>query len=137
MKRILVLVLLAMPLLANAQLSNDDVHIHTVFSDGSVWPDIRVQEAWTEGLDAIAITVHIEYRPHKAIVAADHNESYNIAKAEGDKVGLTVIKGPEIIRSKPLGHLNALFISDANAMDVEDPLKAIDVAHEQGAMESI
>ncbi|MGB0392912.1 MAG: PHP domain-containing protein, partial [Flavobacteriaceae bacterium] len=27
------------------QLLSTDLHIHTVFSDGSVWPDIRVQEA--------------------------------------------------------------------------------------------
>ena len=44
-----------------------------------------------------------------------------------------VIKGAEITRSKPLGHLNALFISDANALDVEDPLQAIDIAEAQGA----
>lgn len=163
MKRILVLLMLAAPLAANAQLSNDDVHkydhlnqsqyrteinipgfdgyqtlkcdfhIHTVFSDGSVWPSIRVQEAWTEGLDAIAITDHIEYRPHKNIVVADHNESFNIAKKEGDALGFIVIKGAEITRSKPLGHLNALFIDDANALDVEDPLVAIDIAHSKGA----
>jgi 3',5'-nucleoside bisphosphate phosphatase len=41
-----------------------DFHIHTVFSDGDVWPDYRVSEAWKDGLDAIAITDHIEYRPH-------------------------------------------------------------------------
>ena len=29
-----------------------DLHIHTVFSDGAVWPDIRVQEAVRDGLDA-------------------------------------------------------------------------------------
>ena len=45
-----------------------DFHIHTVFSDGKVWPDIRVAEAWQEGLDAIAITDHIEYRPNKEIL---------------------------------------------------------------------
>lgn len=163
MKRILVLLMLAAPLAANAQLSNDDVHkydhlnqsqyrteinipgfdgyqtlkcdfhIHTVFSDGLVWPSIRVQEAWTEGLDAIAITDHIEYRPLKNIVVADHNESFNIAKKEGDALGFIVIKGAEITRSKPLGHLNALFIDDANALDVEDPLVAIDIAHSKGA----
>ena len=163
MKRLISLLLLAAPLAAAAQMSNDDVHkydhrnqsqyrteinipgfdgyqtlkcdfhIHTVFSDGSVWPSVRVQEAWQEGLDAIAITDHLEYRPHKDIVKSDHNESYNIAKKEGDKLGFLVIKGTEITRSKPLGHLNALFISDANAMDVEDPLQAIDIADAQGA----
>ena len=163
MKRLLVFLMLAAPVVANAQLSNDDVHkydhhnqsqyrteinipgfdgyqtlkcdfhIHTVFSDGLVWPSIRVQEAWTEGLDAIAITDHIEYRPRKNIVVADHNESFKIARKEGDNYGMIVIKGSEITRSKPLGHLNALFIDDANVLDVEDPLVAIDIAHSKGA----
>jgi hypothetical protein len=25
-----------------------DLHMHTVFSDGQVWPGVRVQEAWQE-----------------------------------------------------------------------------------------
>ena len=33
-----------------------DFHIHTMFSDGSVWPEARVQEALWEGLDVLAIT---------------------------------------------------------------------------------
>ena len=36
-----------------------DFHLHTVFSDGTVWPTIRVTEAWEEGYDGIAITDHI------------------------------------------------------------------------------
>ena len=162
MKKALFLLMLAMPLAASAQISNDDVHkydhlyrsqyrneisipgfdgyqtlkcdfhIHTVFSDGLVWPSIRVQEAWQEGLDAIAITDHLEYRPFKETVVSDNNKSYDIAKESGDGYGFIVIKGTEITRSKPLGHLNALFIKDADAMDVEDPLQAIDIALEQG-----
>ena len=42
-----------------------DFHIHTVFSDGLVWPTVRVDEAYREGLDAIALTEHLEYRPHR------------------------------------------------------------------------
>ena len=38
-----------------------DFHTHTVFSDGLVWPDARIYEAWQEGLDAIAITDHIDF----------------------------------------------------------------------------
>ncbi len=110
-----------------------DLHIHTVFSDGLVWPTVRVVEAWQEGLDAIAITDHIEYRPYKETVKGDLNEAYRIAKQKGDEIGFIVIQGTEITRSKPIGHLNALFINDANPMDVEDPLKAIDIALEQGA----
>lgn len=110
-----------------------DFHIHTVFSDGKVWPDMRVVEAWQEGLDAIAITDHIEYRPHKEILKADLNESYKIARKAGDATGLIVIHGTEITRKKPLGHLNALFIQDANPLDVKDPLDAIDEAIRQQA----
>jgi hypothetical protein len=32
-----------------------DFHTHTAFSDGQVWPSMRVNEAWNDGLDAIAI----------------------------------------------------------------------------------
>lgn len=110
-----------------------DFHIHTVFSDGLVWPDIRVTEAWEQGLDAIAITDHIEYRPFKEVVRGDLNESFTIAKKKGEAIDFIVIKGTEITRSKPLGHLNALFVQDVMPMDVEDPLKAIDEAVRQGA----
>lgn len=110
-----------------------DFHMHTIFSDGKVWPDIRVAEAWQEGLDAIAITDHIEYRPNKEILKGDLNESYKIAKSTGDGIGFMVIHGIEITRSKPLGHLNALFINDGLPMDVEEPLDAIDEAIKQGA----
>lgn len=39
-----------------------DLHVHTIFSDGGVTPDMRVLEAWYDGLDVIAITDHMEYR---------------------------------------------------------------------------
>lgn len=109
-----------------------DFHVHTIFSDGDVKPENRVWEGAIRGLDVIAITDHIEYRPNKYVVA-DHNESYRRAKTVEKSSNLIVISGAEITRSKPLGHLNALFLKDANALDVEDPLKAIDSALEQGA----
>ena len=39
-----------------------DLHIHTIYSDGDVTPDMRVLEAWYDGLDIISITDHMEYR---------------------------------------------------------------------------
>ena len=42
-----------------------DLHTHTIFSDGSALPDYRVKEAWCDGIDAIAITDHLEFRPHE------------------------------------------------------------------------
>ena len=110
-----------------------DFHIHTVFSDGVVWPAVRVREAWEEGLDAIAITDHIENQPSKAFIGGDHNSSYEVARPEADQMNMILIRAGEITRSMPPGHLNALFLSDVNKLDVEDPEAAVDAALEQGA----
>ena len=39
-----------------------DLHTHTIYSDGDITPALRVNEAWCDGLDIIAITDHMEYR---------------------------------------------------------------------------
>lgn len=39
-----------------------DLHTHTIYSDGDITPALRVAEAWSDGLDIIAITDHMEYR---------------------------------------------------------------------------
>ncbi len=110
-----------------------DLHMHTVFSDGTVWPTVRIEEAWNEGLDAISITDHIEYRPHSIDVVADHNRSYDLAKPLADQSDILLIKGTEITRSMPPGHLNALFISNANLLELEDVQAAVKEARDQGA----
>ena len=43
-----------------------DLHTHTVYSDGQVLPKYRIREAWQDGLDIIAVTEHVEYRPVEA-----------------------------------------------------------------------
>ena len=111
-----------------------DLHTHTVFSDGNVWPTVRVDEAWIEGLDAVAITDHIEYRPKGKTVLGDLNESYEIAKKRADEIGFLLIKGAEITRKKPDGHMNALFIKDANRLDTTRVADALEEAHRQGAV---
>ena len=93
-----------------------DFHIHTVFSDGLVWPTIRVQECWTEGIDVMAITDHLEYRPHQDFMSKGHNHSYNLAVNEAQKKNIILIKASEITRQMPPGHLNALFINDADTL---------------------
>jgi len=110
-----------------------DFHMHTAFSDGQVWPDYRVTEAIMDGLDVIAITDHIEYTPYEDYINGDFNSGYEIAKKEGDKHGVMVIKGAEITRSMPPGHLNAIFIKDANKLDVENVEDAVEEAYNQGA----
>ena len=39
-----------------------DLHVHSFFSDGEVSPAERVKEAWSDGLDIMALTDHIETR---------------------------------------------------------------------------
>jgi predicted metal-dependent phosphoesterase TrpH len=110
-----------------------DLHIHTVFSDGSVWPHIRSEEAWREGLDVIAITDHIEYQPHIDDLPTAHNRSFEIAEPHGKALDVTVLRGSEITREMPPGHLNAVILQDAEALDTEHWRDAIKAAHSQGA----
>lgn len=111
-----------------------DFHIHTVFSDGSVWPDIRVMEALRDGLDAISLTEHIEYQPHlDDIPHPDRNRSYEIAMREARDHDLLIIHGAEITRDMPPGHSNAIFITDANKLMDDDPMKVFEEAKRQGA----
>jgi hypothetical protein len=107
-----------------------DFHMHTVFSDGVVWPTVRVEEAWEDGLDAIAITDHIENNPKK-MPGMTHNE-YEIALPSAKMMNIILVKGGEISRSMPPGHFNALFVRDVNALDVPDYMDAIGEAVRQG-----
>lgn len=111
-----------------------DLHMHSVLSDGSVWPNIRVQEAQKDGLDIISLTDHLEYQPHQTdIPHTDRNRGFELTKnaAEGSK--LTIINGTEITRSMPPGHFNAIFIKDANKMLDKDVMKVFREAREQKA----
>ena len=110
-----------------------DLHIHTVFSDGYVWPTVRAEEAWREGLDAIAITDHIEYQPHKADVNTNHNRSYQIARKTGDDLDVLVIKGSEITHKMPPGHINAIFLTNSMSLATTNWQEQARIAHEQGA----
>ena len=111
-----------------------DFHIHTVFSDGSVWPDIRVQEAIKDGLDAISLTEHLEYQPHEDdIPHPDRNRSYEIAREVAAEEELIIVHGAEITRDMPPGHSNAIFIQDANKLLQDDALAVFREAKSQGA----
>ncbi len=110
-----------------------DFHIHTVFSDGLVWPTVRSEEAWREGLDAIAITDHIEYQPHKADMVKNHNRAYELARGLGDDLKLMVIHGSEITRSMPPGHLNAIFLTNSTPLETPAWRDAVSAAHNQSA----
>ena len=106
-----------------------DLHTHSIFSDGSVTPEFRVQEAWHDGLDVMAVTEHLEYRPYEqkminvlddllpegtkatntniigsaktdaAGIRSDLNYAVRLAEAAARGYGLTIIPGIEITRT--------------------------------------
>lgn len=111
-----------------------DLHQHTVFSDGNVWPNIRVQEAAKDGVDAISITDHLEYQKYEDdIPHPDRNRGYNIATKEAKKNDVIVIRGAEITRDLPPGHSNAIFLEDVNKLLKDDPIDVFKEAKNQGA----
>lgn len=110
-----------------------DLHTHTVFSDGLVWPTVRIDEAYREGLDAISLTEHIEYRPHKKDIVADHNRSYDIVKKQAENMDIILIKGSEITRPMAPGHFNAIFLQDSNPLDTEKYQDSFEAAKKQSA----
>ncbi|AKM07760.1 Sb-PDE family phosphodiesterase [Pelagerythrobacter marensis] len=105
-----------------------DFHIHTVFSDGTVWPNIRVTEAMSEGLSAISLTEHIELTVQKKYLAkidglVDKNQAHAIARDYSESRVLrdgqervNVIRGAEITRG--FGHFNCIYTTDNNRLHV-------------------
>jgi hypothetical protein len=91
-----------------------DFHLHTVFSDGSVWPSSRAQEAHRDGLDFIAITDHIDFQGNPGELAKDYNRPYEIATTAAGRSRVIVIRGAEISPRTPPYHANAVFLTDAN-----------------------
>jgi histidinol phosphatase-like PHP family hydrolase len=112
-----------------------DLHMHTVFSDGSVWASIRVREALMDGLDAISITDHLEYQPKKKdIPHTDRNRGYELALESAKGKDLLVIPGAEITRNMPTGHFNAIFVKDANKLNQKDVMEVFREAKNQEAL---
>jgi len=110
-----------------------DFHMHTVFSDGRVWPDVRVGEAWRDGLHALAITDHVEYARHKDDIPKKLNRSHELAMGPARQAGLILVKGAEITRKMPPGHFNVIFTQDTDSLDTPEWRDAMAAAIRQGA----
>ncbi len=123
---------ISIPNILGYQTLKCDFHSHTVFSDAEVWPSTRVVEAWLDGLDAIAITDHIELAPHKEIVL-NRNRSYEIAAEKANELNMILIKGAEITRYYPVGHVNCLFTTDNERLNMKDSIAALTEAKKQNA----
>ena len=138
-----------------------DLHSHTIYSDGNVTPEYRVREAWVDGLDVLAVTEHVEYRPSEGKmysylkgylpenmqninmsnlvkevgILTDLNLSNELATKAAESYGITIIPGVEVTRTpETIGHYNALFVKDANTIYDADPAASIRKAREQGAI---
>ena len=124
-----------------------DFHIHTIFSDGTVWPTVRVDEAYLEGLDAISLTDHI-YPASRRRVYMDtlqrlsnlpmmeglsHNIAYDIALSRAKTRGIILIRGSEITHSMPPGHHNAIFLTNSDDLNKPDWKDAFRAAKAQDA----
>ena len=119
-----------------------DFHLHSVFSDGEVWPTVHVREAWRDGLDAVSLTEHLEYRPHKADVAGSAWRAFEVARPLADRLGVLLVPGVEITRPVPgaksdwpvgSAHFNVLFPTDVDALNTPDLAEALSRAKAQGA----
>jgi 3',5'-nucleoside bisphosphate phosphatase len=121
-----------------------DFHLHTVFSDGNVWPTVHVQDAWRDGLDVVALTEHLEYHPHQKDVTVDDGRSFAIAKPLADQLGIILVPGVEITKPDPPKappvlpdgslHFNALFVTDVKTLHVpDDHMEALRRARAQNA----
>ena len=125
---------LQFPNIAGYQTLKCDLHQHTVFSDGDVWPSIRVRESLMDNLDVISLTEHLEYQPHLGdIPNKDRNRSYQIALKEAKDHNLVIVRGSEITRAMPPGHSNAVFIQDANKLLFTNYMDAYKEAKNQNA----
>ena len=137
---------IVLPLQVNGyNVYKSDLHTHSIYSDGTVTPQFRVKEAWFDGLDVIAVTEHIEYRPVeeglaeyigvKGEIDPDLNTAVKIAQKEAEYWDIFIIPGTEITRDgTTVGHFNALFTKDNNLIYDKDPVQAIRNAKKQGAL---
>jgi hypothetical protein len=110
-----------------------DFHTHTVYSDGMVWPPVRVNEAWRQGFDATAITDHIEHHLHEDDLPIKLNRSYELAAGRAKELKMLFPMGAEITRDTPPGHFNAIFLRDIEPLDTPDLIEVFKRANEQGA----
>ena len=90
-----------------------DLHMHTIYSDAEVTPEMRVMEAYMEGIDILAITDHHPH-PRRDRGSNDMNIAYDCAAKAAKNLDIKIIRGFEITGSEPVGHINVLFTGDLN-----------------------
>ena len=124
---------IAIPDIAGYHTLKCDFHMHTGFSAGELWPTMRVEEVWREGLDAMSITDHVEYHIHEDDVITRLERPYELGLPTAERYNVLFIRGAEITRSMPPGHFNALFLQDIEPLTVDDAVESIGNAAQQDA----
>jgi hypothetical protein len=111
-----------------------DFHCHSIYSDGLVTPEVRVWEAWREGLDILSLTDHPEYMD--TAFPSDLGRGFGRAKALAKELGIELIRGAELTTtysaSPPFSDFIVSFIEDELKMK-GDFFSAIRAARDQGA----
>ncbi|MDD4820849.1 MAG: hypothetical protein PHD21_08465, partial [Flavobacteriales bacterium] len=101
-------------------------------------PTVRIDEAVDDGMDAISVTDHIEYRPFlKEYTNTSHNHTWDVVNDYGAKRGLIMIQGSEITRQLPPGHFNVLFVKDSDAFEKYSQQYKAEKAKKEGFTENI
>lgn len=103
-----------------------DLHVHTIFSDAHVSPTERVYEAKMQGIDVLAITDHHPW-PRRPFGMEDMNAGYDEAAEVAGAMGVKLIRGLEITGYEPVGHINILFVKDANEYKMSNPFPLVQV----------
>jgi 3',5'-nucleoside bisphosphate phosphatase len=133
---------LPLPDVPGYELLRADLHLHSVFSDGEVWPTVHVREAWRDGLDVIALSEHREYRPHATDLAGGSRRAFELARPLAERLGLVLVPAVEITRPVPgqpspwpvgSAHFNAIFVTDEEPLANSDLAAALRTARAQGA----
>jgi hypothetical protein len=120
--------LIVFPEVEGYQILKGEFHIHTLYSDGQVTPEVRVYEAWRDGMDVLAITDHPEYL--KVAFPNDRGRAYDRAKQVAAQLDLLLIHSAEVTTSSTVtaslrpprnSDYTAHFISDESTLSGDYP----------------
>jgi 3',5'-nucleoside bisphosphate phosphatase len=121
------------PYIPGYQSSKCDLHIYTLFPDGTVWPMDRIEGALRENMDATEIIGHTKYKPLSKKMVAVQNRSFEIEEPLLKSLHIILIKDSWSTHNIPPDHVYALFIKNANHLKSEDVTDQMGEAYDQGA----
>lgn len=135
---------LQFPKLGDYQVVTADFHIHTLYSEGTVMPSVRLYEAWSEGVDVVAFTDHAEFLrtalPDKKGRATEEvrglAEALNLVLIRGAEVSTVYSSEGEKMRdvvARANTDFIVLFVQDENALFAPFDI-AMERARQQGCL---